>query len=108
MSTLPRPATYARHYAEPPQIVDADGTRSWVTRGANFVIVVSDVKAGARLARASNPDEYWVLLPDTAATIKAGGGRVAAATESLTVVPPGSSAVTASADRKSTRLNSSH
>lgn len=104
MSSLPRPASYARHYAEPPQIVDPDGTRSWVTRGANFVIVVSDVKAGARLARAANPDEYWVLLPDTAARIEAGGDTVSAAPESLTVVPPGSSTVTAASDGRIVRV----
>jgi hypothetical protein len=94
MATLPRPATYARHYQEPPQIVDGT-TRSWVTRGANFVIVVSDVAAGAVLRRTDNPDEYWVLLPDTGALIERGVERIDAPGESLTVVPPGASRITA-------------
>ena len=78
MSEAMRAATHARHYAEPPQSTDADGTRHWITRAANFVTVVSQTEAGAVLAR-NNPDEYMVLLPPgTDAVFEAGGERVEA------------------------------
>ena len=68
MSEALRPATHARHYAEPPQKTEADGTRHWITRAANFVTVVSQAPEGAVLDR-DNPDEYMVLLPpETQAT----------------------------------------
>ena len=57
MSEALRPATHARHYAEPPQKTESDGTRHWVTRAANFVTVVSEAANGAVLTR-DNPDEY--------------------------------------------------
>jgi hypothetical protein len=56
MSEALRPATHARHYAEPPQKSEPDGTRHWITRAANFVTVVSDTSSGAVLER-DNPDE---------------------------------------------------
>lgn len=86
-------ATYAHHYQTPPHLAEAQGT--WLTRGANFVIAVSKVVAGDVLARASNPDESIVFLPDTGATIEAGNERITAAGETVTIVPPGASKVTA-------------
>src|SRR5271166_1854487 len=78
MSEALRPATHARHYAEPPQQTEADGTRHWITRAANFVTVVSEAPGGALLER-NNPDEYMVLLPPgTEAVLEAGGERVEA------------------------------
>ena len=102
----PRSPTYADHTKDLPQIV-GDGAKTWVTRGANFVIAVSDVVAGAVLSRADNPDEYWVLLADVAAAIEAGGDRIDAKPESLTVVPPGASSVTASGKGRIVRVFSS-
>jgi hypothetical protein len=94
MSEALRPATHARHYAEPPQQADADGARHWITRAANFVTVVSDAPAGGLLRR-DNPDEYMVLLPpETEAAIESNGERVDARGESLIIVPPGESRVT--------------
>jgi mannose-6-phosphate isomerase-like protein (cupin superfamily) len=86
-------ATYAKHYATGPQLTDP-GADTWLTRGANFVVALSRVKAGARLARVANPDEYIVFLPGGAAEIEAGKEKIEAAAESLTIVPPGASAVT--------------
>ena len=45
-----RKATHARHYKEAPQRVDANGSRHWITRAANFVVVVTDAaqRRGAR------------------------------------------------------------
>jgi hypothetical protein len=93
MSEAMRAATHARHYAEPPQQTDADGTAHWITRAANFATVVSRAKAGALLAR-NNPDEYMVLLPPgTDAIIEAGDERIEASGNSLVIVPPGESRV---------------
>lgn len=95
MSGAARAATHARLYREAPQQQDADGTRHWITRAANFAVAVSDAKAGSVLARADNPDEYMVLLPPgTEAAIEAGGQRVEAKGDSFTIVPPGASRIT--------------
>ena len=94
MSEALRPATHARHYAEPPQKTESDGTRHWVTRAANFVTVVSEAANGTVLTR-DNPDEYMVLLPPgTEAVINANGERIESKGESLVIVPPGESATT--------------
>jgi len=95
MTAQIRPASAGRAYSAPPQLTEA-GSQTWITRGANFVIAVSSVERGAVLSRADNPDEYMVLLGDgVGATIKAGGETIEAAPESLTIVPPGPSEVTA-------------
>ncbi len=94
--TIPvREATQGRHYAEPPQITDEPGSRTWLTRGANFVVAVSQVEPGARLERADNPDEYFLMLPpNVSATVEAGGERLEAGGDSVTILPPGQSAIT--------------
>jgi hypothetical protein len=91
-----RSATYALHYESAPQAVDPAGARTWITRGANFVVAVTAVDGGADFARQDNPDEYMLLLtPGVAATVDAGGQRVEAGEDSLTIIPPGPSAITA-------------
>lgn len=96
-STALRPASLVRSHERPPQ-VEADGVRTWIARGANFVVAVSRVQAGARLTRDDQPDEYIVVLPDAPATIRAGGQTLQAEAESLTIVPPGRSEIVAGAD----------
>ena len=86
--------TSARHYASAAQQV-APGIRSWITRGANFVVVVSQVEAGASLARDGNPDECMLYLFDLDATVETGGETVQAKADSVTIVPPGASRITA-------------
>jgi mannose-6-phosphate isomerase-like protein (cupin superfamily) len=79
-------------------LVEADGkARTWITRGANFAIAVSEVEPGAVLARADNPEEYMVIVaPDGASfTAEAGGTTIEAKPDSLTIVPPGASRLTA-------------
>ncbi|MEP9375209.1 hypothetical protein ABLE91_00740 [Aquabacter sp. CN5-332] len=89
-----RPASAGRAYKAPPQLTEAD-SRTWITRGANFVVAMSKVEPGAVLSRADNPDEYMVLLGDVGATIRAGGETIEAAPETLTIVPPGPSEMVA-------------
>jgi len=91
-----RQASYGRFYNEPPQLDEGDGARTWLLRGANFVIAVSDVEPGAELARADNADEYMVLLPpETDAAISTDKESIDARGDSLTIVPPGKSSVRA-------------
>ena len=94
MSAQIRPASAGRAYEALPQLTDT-GSQTWITRGANFVVAISEVQPGAVLSRADNPDEYMVLLGGVAATIRAGAETIEAAPESLTIVPPGSSEVVA-------------
>jgi len=93
---LPRPATYAALYETDPQ-QQAPGARTWLTRGANFVIAVSQVEPGAVLSRDGNPDEYFVFVHKGGARIEAGAERVDARSETVTIVPPGASRVEATA-----------
>ena len=94
MLSLATAASVARHYEEPPQR-EAPGEQTWITRGANFVVALSHVSAGAVLRRPKQDDEYMVLLVDIAADIRVGGQHVAAQRETLSIVPPGDSTVTA-------------
>lgn len=90
-----------------PQDVSADGlAETWITRGGNFAVCVSEVKAGAVLSRDDNPEEYMVIIPPGGAsvTVEAGGKSVEAEAESLTIVPPGKSRITARGGGKIARI----
>jgi hypothetical protein len=79
-----------------PQIVGADGlSKTWITRGGNFAVCVSEVEVGAVLERSNDPEEHMLILPPdgTAATISAGDETIEAGEDSLTIVPPGSSKI---------------
>ena len=86
-------STQARHYASPAQQVAPDAS-TWLTRGANFVVAVSQVQAGCVLSRDNHPDEYMVYLVNAPAVIEAGGQRIEAKADSLSIVPPGASRIT--------------
>jgi mannose-6-phosphate isomerase-like protein (cupin superfamily) len=98
-----RPASYTKHYESPPQQTDA-GSRTWITRGANFIVALSEVTVGAVLERDNNPDEYMVLTVDTGASVTDDGGKIEAVAESLTIVPPGRSAVIAKGNGRIVRI----
>lgn len=91
-TTSLRPASVARWHDQAPQLETA-GARTWVARGANFVVTLTQGGAGTRLERRGQPDEYMVLLIDGGATLRAGGETLEAGAESLTIVPPGDSEV---------------
>ena len=93
--TPARQATYARFRDMAPQDQDPL-SKTWITRAANFVVALSEVQPGATLVRENNADEYMVILdPACEATIEAGGETIDAGADSLTIVPPGPSKVTA-------------
>jgi hypothetical protein len=97
MSKQPRAAHTAKFYSEAPTQVDADGTRHWITRGGNFVVVATQAQAGAQLSRpaGAQSDEYFVLLPiGQAARVQAGAASESSEGDSLFIVPPGDSTVT--------------
>jgi mannose-6-phosphate isomerase-like protein (cupin superfamily) len=94
-------------YESLPQPMEGEVCQSWVTRGANFVLVVSQAAQGCKLNRSDNPDEYMVLLPKTGALIEAGGKSLKADADSLVIVPPGPSSITSWGDGIVVRLFSS-
>ncbi len=106
MSTPSVAATEARHYNAAADQASPDA-KTWITRGANFVVAVSQAKAGATFARDNNPDEYMVYLVDAAAVIEASGQTITALADSLTIVPPGASRVTLSSPGQVVRVFSS-
>lgn len=95
--------TAARHHANPPQ-QEAQDQKTWITRGANFVVAVSQVSAGAVLRRDNHPDEYMVFTFDVPAHIEADGRTIEAGVQSLTVVPPGNSSIRAEGNGQIVRV----
>lgn len=81
-----------------PQARGADGlSKTWITRGGNFAVCVSQVQPGAVLARDDNPEEYMLIIPPHGAAVSIEGGDevIEAQPDSLTIVPPGSSRIIA-------------
>ena len=89
----PRTASKAEFDKMDPQVVEPGKARTWVTRGGNFAVAVSEVEPGAVLERDDNPEEYMVILPPggVSASIEAGSRKIDAKADSLTIVPPGPS-----------------
>jgi mannose-6-phosphate isomerase-like protein (cupin superfamily) len=102
----PRKATKAEFGKMEPQVVEPGKARTWITRGGNFAVAVSEVEPGAVFARDDNPEEYMVILPpgSVAATIEAGGTTIEAKADSLTIVPPGPSRITVTAKGRIARI----
>lgn len=98
-------AQFGRFYETEPQDSD-QASRTWYTRGQNFVVAYSESKPGAVFARNNQPDEYVLLVPDraTSITVEANGKTVDVAGHSLVVVPPGSSRVSMPSGGRIVRL----
>ncbi|WP_083397324.1 hypothetical protein [Plantibacter sp. MMLR14_011] len=95
----------AFHDVEPTETSPAGG-RTWIARAANLVIAYSDARAGDRLARTGQPDEYAVLLYSDSAALRitAGATDVTVDEEAFVVVPPGDSEIEVLADGPVIRL----
>ena len=92
-----RHASVADHSVGRPDFVEADGSPTWITRGATFVIAVTRAFAGTRLAVAGVPDEHFVLLPYAGAQIRVGGEVIGVEPNHLLIVPPGDAELVATA-----------
>lgn len=90
-----RRASVADHSLQRPDRLESDGAPSWITRGANFVIAITQARPGTRLAVEDQDDEYMVLLPDGGARITVAGATRTVGANSLAIVPPGPSQVVA-------------
>lgn len=91
--------SYAKFYETEPQI-ESTQERSWVCRGQNFVVVYSEVSAGASLERNGEIDEYFLLVPDSTASLRAEAGGVVTKIQgnSVAILPPGDSTIEAASD----------
>lgn len=97
MTIKPHAAYTAHYYREDATLTDADGSKHWVTRGANFVVVASLVQPGAKLRRAAlhQNDEYMLILPlGVSAKIATAQESLDASEDTLTIVSPGESHIT--------------
>ncbi|MGV0876331.1 hypothetical protein V6767_04215 [Martelella sp. FLE1502] len=79
-------------YQEKPAETGPD-SKSWYTRGHNFVLSWSEAEAGAVFERKNQPDEYVVLLPEAGARITWNGETVDVPGFSIAFVPHGDSRV---------------
>ncbi len=82
-----REPSIGRYYAEKPQL-DGQGVRSWITRGANFAIVVSEGTAGSSFSGTA-VDEQFVYSLEGGVRVSAGGQSIELGVEDLAIVPPG-------------------
>jgi hypothetical protein len=80
-----------------PDLISAGGSRTWSVCGRNFVVAITDLQAGDRLAEHDLPDEYLLLVQDGAVLGVEHGDRapVSVSEPALVVVPAGTSAVRA-------------
>jgi mannose-6-phosphate isomerase-like protein (cupin superfamily) len=94
--TAARKATKSEFDKMAPQIAGPKAS-TWITRGGHFAVVVSTVEPGAVFERAHDPEEHMVIVPPSgpALSISAGGKTIEANADSLTIVPPGASTITA-------------
>jgi hypothetical protein len=78
----------------------ADGSELWWSRSQAIVTNFARLRAGDRLERFGQPDEYVVLIHDreAVANLTAGTSTVQALGRSMIVMPPGDGAVTVDRD----------
>lgn len=89
------PAQYGRFYEQQPQDSTAD-SKTWMTRGQNFLVAYTEGEPGAVLERKGQVDEYVLLLPDhgEGAVIDAPEGSTTVEGFSLVILPPGDTRIT--------------
>jgi hypothetical protein len=105
-STPIRPSQWIEFHAREPVEAGEHGGRTWIARAANLVVCYTEAKAGERLERVGQPDEYAILQYSESAPLRitAGGETAEIAEEAFVVVPPGDSLVEALADGVVIRL----
>jgi len=87
-------AEYGLFYETDPQISTSD-SRTWISRGQNFIVAYTEGEAGVSLVRNEQADEYALILPDKDSEIEIttvdGSERVPG--YSIAFVPPGPSTI---------------
>lgn len=99
------PAEYGLYYETEAQEAEG-GTRSWYSRGQNFLVSYTQAEPGAVLERKDQIDEYVLLLPDAekGAVIDAPEGRTEVGGFSLVILPPGDTRITLPDGGRVTRI----
>lgn len=89
-----------------PDEVSPLGTKTWYVRSQNCCVAFSLARAGERLGRDDQPDEYMVLLhsPDSSVVVSANGDRREVTGSAVIVVPPGKSEVAVEAQGMVARI----
>lgn len=82
-----REPSVGRYYEEPPQLV-GKGVRSWITRGANFAVVINIGEAGATLSGTAK-DEQFIYALEGGVTVTARTESTSLGVEDLAIAPPG-------------------
>ncbi len=84
-------------FSELPPAASPPGRRDWFARGQNFVLGWSDVAGETDFGERDESEEHVVIAadPGVSLVIEAGGERVDVPGESMVVVPPGPSRVSA-------------
>lgn len=94
MMIKPHSAYTAHYYREEATLTDPNGTKYWITRGANFVVIASLVEPSTLLSRSAlnQDDEYMMILPlEVSAKITTAKESLDVGEDSLTIIPPGES-----------------
>ncbi|MFF7986860.1 hypothetical protein ACFZDK_48615 [Streptomyces sp. NPDC007901] len=104
-----RAATVLDLVAEKPDAELPLGGRTWVVRGQNFVVALTDVRAGERLAVEGGDDEHIVVVCAGTVSVSHAGHdtddeTVHAAASTVVIVPPGDSTLTAHTDGRVVRI----
>ncbi len=99
-STPIKPAQWIAFHDLPPTTTGEAGSRTWVARAANLVLLYTDARAGEVLTRSGQPDEYALLLHSASPAVRltAGGATAEVAEEAFVVLPPGDSSIEVLAD----------
>lgn len=108
-ATASAPAAFFDFTTYEPDEVTPAGTRTWWTRGQNFVLAFSWVTDGEVLTRAEQHDEYVVLIPRAGVRLRVAVGADPATDEeaegpAMVVVPPGPSEIEVHGDGPLVRL----
>lgn len=102
-----RPASFVQFPVGEPQMTEADGTPTWVARGANFVVAVSLVRSGAMIDQDIADESMVLLSPVLPVTVATRDETATVDAEALIIVPPGPLQLTARSDGVLIRIFSS-
>src|SRR5579872_3132162 len=99
------PAEYGKFYEMDPQESNAQ-SKTWWMRAQNLILAYSTAMAGGHFEREHQPDEFLLLLidADSSAELTTDSGTETIAGMSVTIVPPGRSALRITAGGRVVRI----